>query len=194
MASTTPSLVMLGGPNGAGKTTAAKALLRDTFAVTEFVNADTIARGLSGFEPAGSAVAAGRVMLERLHILAQKHIDFAFESTMASRSFAPWLSGLRAKGYELHLVFLWLPTADLAVQRVRERVRAGGHDVPEETIRRRFGRGIRNFLDLYRPLANTWRVYDNSKDSGPVLFASGRGTAADRILDEARWRAFQAST
>jgi hypothetical protein len=117
---------MLGGPNGAGKTTAAKALLRDTLAVTEFVNADTIARGLSGFHPGGSSVAAGRVMLKQLHALAERRIDFAFESTMASRSFAPWLKELGASSYRIHLVFLWLPTPDLAVQRVRERVLAGG--------------------------------------------------------------------
>lgn len=184
---------MIGGPNGAGKTTAAEAVLRDTFAVTEFVNADVIAHGLSGFRPAGSAVAAGRVMLARLAELAGKRKDFAFETTMASRSFAPWLRALADTGYHVHLVFLWIPTADLAVQRVRERVRAGGHDVPEETIRRRFRRGIRNFHELYRPLARSWRVYDNSRGSGPVLFATGRGRAAERILDEERWRAFQAS-
>lgn len=187
-----PSLVVIGGPNGAGKTTASKALLRDTLAVTEFVNADTIARGLSGFDPDGSAVTAGRVMLSQLRILAARRADFAFETTMASRSFAPWLRELAVAGYRIHVVFLWLPTADLAVQRVRERVRAGGHDVPEATIRRRFGRGIRNFLQLYRPLAQSWRVYDNSRSSGPVLFASGQSPAAERILDEERWRAFQA--
>lgn len=193
MARQAPSVVMIGGPNGAGKSTAARSLLRDTLAVTEFVNADVIARGLSGFRPDGSAVTAGRVMLERLRSLAQQRIDFAFETTMASRSFAPWLEELAGRGYQIHLVFLWLPTPELAVQRVRERVRSGGHDVPEETIRRRFGRGIRNFLDLYRPLARSWRVYDNSADTGTVLIASGRGAAAEEILDEERWRAFQAS-
>ena len=193
MASSSPSLVMVGGPNGAGKSTSAKSLLQDTLEVTEFVNADVIARGLSGFSPAASAVTAGRIMLERLHELAARRVDFAFETTMASRSFAPWLQGLIASGYQIHLVFLWLPTADLAVQRVRERVLVGGHDVPEETIRRRFGRGISNFLDLYRPLARSWRVYDNSRGSGPVLIASGRGLVAERILDEPRWQTFQAS-
>jgi predicted ABC-type ATPase len=192
MASSAPSLVVIGGPNGAGKSTAAGPLLRDTLAVTEFVNADVLARGLSGFRPEGSAVAAGRVMLARLRELAAKRIDFAFETTMASRSFAPWLKELAASGYEIHLVFLWLPTADLAVQRVRERVRAGGHDVPEETIRRRFVRGIRNFVGLYRPLAASWRVYDNSHLTGPRQIASGRGIAVEEVLDEQRWQRFQA--
>jgi predicted ABC-type ATPase len=193
MASPAPSVVMIGGPNGAGKSTAAGSLLRDTLTVTEFVNADVIARGLSGFRPDASAVAAGRVMLDRLRALADKRIDFAFETTMASRSFAPWLRALAGRGYQVHLVFLWLPTPDLAVQRVRERVRSGGHDVPEETIRRRFGRGMLNFLHLYRPLARTWRVYDNSRDTGPVQLASGRGLTTEKILDEERWRAFRAS-
>jgi predicted ABC-type ATPase len=187
-----PNLVILGGPNGAGKTTASKALLRDTLSVTEFVNADAIARGLSGFQPAGSAIAAGRIMLEQLRALAEKRADFAFETTMASRSFAPWLRELAASGYRIQALFLWLPSPELAIHRVRERVRAGGHDVPEETIRRRFARGIRNFQELYRPLAQSWRVYDNSSGPGPRLIASGRASGAERIFDAERWRAFQA--
>jgi predicted ABC-type ATPase len=194
MTSPGPNLVMIGGPNGAGKSTMAKSLLQDTLTVSEFVNADTIASGLSGFQPDASAVAAGRVMLARLRELAEKRTDFAFETTMASRTFAPWLKELQGLGYGMHLVFLWLPTPDIAVQRVRERVLAGGHDVPEETIRRRFGRGIRNFLDLYRPLARSWRVYDNSEDSGPLLIARGRGLASAEILDEQRWQTFEATT
>lgn len=188
-----PSVVVLCGPNGAGKSTAAETLLRDTLAVAEFVNADTIAQGLSGFRPAASALAAGRVMLARLHELAAKRDDFAFETTLASRSFAPWLRELAATGYRVQIVFVWLPTPELAVLRVRERVRAGGHDAPEDTIRRRYSRGIRNFLELYRPLAETWLVYDNSGANAPALFASGEGSRTERILDEERWRAFRSS-
>jgi predicted ABC-type ATPase len=174
MASPAPSVVMIGGPNGAGKSTAARSLLRDTLAVTEFVNADVIARGLSGFRPDDSAMTAGRVMLERLRALADKRIDFAFETTMASRSFAPWLRELAGRGYQVHLVFLWLPTPDLAVQRPRA-VRSGGHDVPEETIPALYNAGS----ELPDP---PWRgpgaCTTNSRDAGPVQTAGkcfGRG-------------------
>jgi predicted ABC-type ATPase len=188
-----PSLVVVAGPNGAGKSTTAAALLRDALAVTEFVNADVIATGLSGFQPEGSAIAAGRVMLDRLHELARRRIDFAFETTLASRGLAPWLRDLGASGYQVHVVFLWIPTADLAVQRVQERVRSGGHDVPEDVVRRRFARGVRNFSTLYRPLAHAWHVYDNSESPGPVLIARGRGLLVEKICNEERWRAFEAS-
>jgi predicted ABC-type ATPase len=101
-------------------------------------------------------------MLVRLNELAHRRTDFAFETTLASRSFAPWLKAQMEQGYEFHLVFLWLPSADMAVRRVRDRVRRGGHEVPEQTVRRRFHRGIRNFLEIYRGLANSWQVADNS--------------------------------
>jgi predicted ABC-type ATPase len=124
-----PSVVILAGPNGAGKSTVAPALLQGALAVNEFVNADVIARGLSAFDPESAAIAAGRVMLTRIRELAEQRVNFAFETTLASRSFAPWLRELRASGYEIHILFLWLPSADFALDRVAERVRAGGHDV-----------------------------------------------------------------
>lgn len=182
----TPSVVVLAGPNGAGKTTSAPLLLRGTLGVNEFVNADVIAHGLSGFEPEGAALAAGRVMLARLRELARRRESFAFETTMASRLLARWLAGLIAKGYRLHLVFLWLPSADMAVARVAERVRMGGHAVPEETIRRRYDVGLRNFVRLYRPLAESWRVYDNSKTPARLI-ALGKGRALTRVLDRPTW-------
>lgn len=153
-----PSVVVLGGPNGAGKSTAAPALLQGALAVNEFVNADVIARGLSAFAPESAAIAAGRVMLGRLHELAAQRVTFAFETTLASRSFAPWLRSLRVSGYEVQLVFLWLPSADFAVERVAARVRAGGHNVPAETVRRRYHAGLRNFFSLYEPVASSWRL------------------------------------
>lgn len=180
--------MILGGPNGAGKSTAAPFLLRDALAVTEFVNADTIARGLSGFDPDAAAIAAGRVMLARLDELERSRIDFAFESTLASRSFAPRIERLRSSGYGVRVVFLWLPSAEMAVARVRERVRRGGHDVPVATIRRRFGRGLRNFFDLYAPLGDSWRLYDGSK-TRPRLVAQATRSGPPEISDEATWKA-----
>lgn len=183
-----PSLVVLGGPNGAGKTTTAPELLRGALAVSEFVNADAIAQGLSGFRPEGAAIEAGRIMLGRLKQLAARRDDFAFESTLASRNLAFWIRDLLRSGYGFHLVFLWLPNADLAVARVAERVRRGGHGVPEETIRRRYTRGLRNFNAIYRPLATSWRLYDNSQSSGARLAAIGGSVIREEIKDKEIWR------
>src|SRR5439155_26523435 len=158
-----PKVVVLAGPNGAGKSTAASRLLRGALGVTEFVNADVIARGLSGFSPERVAMEAGRVMLRRIKELAAKRESFAFETTLASRSFAPWLRDLVKSGYRFHLVFLWLPSAAAAVARVAERVSLGGHDVPVATVRRRYKAGLKNFFELYRSLSTTWQVIDNSQ-------------------------------
>ncbi len=183
-----PKVIALAGPNGAGKSTTAPFLLKGTLGVTEFVNADVIAQGLSGFAPEGAAVAAGRVMLARLRQLARQKLTFALETTLATRSYAPWLSDLIRTGYTFHLVFLWLPSADAAVARVAERVRMGGHDVPEATIRRRYTRGLRNFFTLYQPLAATWRVFDNSSALGPRLIARGKGKKTTRIVQRSAWK------
>jgi predicted ABC-type ATPase len=182
-----PAVVVLAGPNGSGKSTAAPFLLRDALAVTEFVNADTIAQGLSAFNPLGQALEAGRILHARLRELAAAHADFAFETTLATRSLAPWLAGLRRGGYRVHLVFLWLPSAEAAVARVAQRIRAGGHQVPEETIRRRYAAGLRNFFSLYQSLADTWIVYDNSRQHAEII-AEGKGTDAILIANDAQWQ------
>jgi len=187
MSEKNPHVIVIAGPNGAGKSTTAPMLLKGTLGVTEFVNADVIAQGLSAFQPESAAFHAGRVMLERLHFLAKERVDFAFETTLASRSFAPWIAKLKQSGYTFHLVFLWLPSADFAVARVAERVRMGGHDVPEETIRRRYNKGVENFFRLYRPMAGTWRMYDNSEPSWPRIIADGRKDTSETIYDPKTW-------
>jgi predicted ABC-type ATPase len=184
---------VLGGPNGAGKSTVGPELIRDVLAVDEFVNADVIARGLSAFDPEGVAIAAGRVMLQRLRALARQRVSFAFETTLASRSFAPWISGLVRSGYAFHLVFLWLPSVDMAVDRVAYRVRLGGHGIPHDVIRRRYRAGQQNFLGLYRPLATTWQVYDNSLSRRPRLMARGQVGTPDHVEDVEGWRRFTMS-
>ncbi len=191
MSETSPQVIIIAGPNGAGKTTLAPFLLRDEWGVLEYVNADPIALGLSGFDPGSVAFDAGRVMLGRLHNLAAQRKTFAFESTLSAKSYATWIEKLRNDGYEFHSVFLWLRTADLAVQRVRERVRAGGHDVSEAIIRRRYHGGLKNFwqLQLYQPLANKWAVYDNSGASIPTMMAQGVGGETNIILSD-YWRQF----
>lgn len=183
-----PQLVVIGGPNGAGKSTTAPRLLRDTFHLVEFVNADAIAIGLSGFMPESAAIQAGRVMLRRLRQLASNRTDFAFESTLASRSFAPWIRHLRQDGYVFHLAYLWLPEPEIAIARVAERVRAGGHHIPEITIRRRYASGLRNFFRLYRPIADYWRFYENAAASGPRLIAIGKGAIDLQVHDDELWK------
>jgi predicted ABC-type ATPase len=182
-----PAVVALAGANGAGKSTSGPVLLRDTLGITEFVNADVIAQGLSAFDPERAAIAAGRVMLARLRELADRRVDFGFETTLAGRAYAGWIKELRRRGYSFHLIYLWLRNVDLAIKRVGRRVDLGGHDVPEETIRRRYRVGLVNFFGVYRPLAKTWRFYDNSFEGEPVLIAEGTGSRVRSIRDRDTW-------
>jgi predicted ABC-type ATPase len=187
MADSAPNVVVLAGPNGAGKSTSSPSILREALGVDEFVNADMIARGLSGFEPERAAMAAGRVILARLRELARQRISFAFETTLASRSFAPWIGKLIHRGYQFHLVFLWLPSLDMAVARVSARVREGGHHVPEETIRRRYNAGLRKFFKLDRPMATTWKLCDNSGELATNLIAAGEHNSVRLVVDGRIW-------
>jgi predicted ABC-type ATPase len=186
-----PSVVVLAGSNGAGKSTAAPLLLRDTLSLTRYVNADVIAQGLAGFDPLSAALEAGRIMLDRIHELARQRLDFSLETTLASRSLAPFLRDLSGAGWSVSLFFLWLGDADLAVQRVAHRVASGGHHVPEETVRRRYVLGIRNFFSLYQAIASKWYVYDNSEAYHPRLIARGSNEAVLEVADPADWERFQ---
>jgi predicted ABC-type ATPase len=186
-----PKVVVIAGPNGAGKSTTAPAVLRNALKVPEFVNADTIAAGLSAFSPEKVAIAAGRLMLDRVHELAREHRDFAFETTLASRSFAPWLKQLQTDGYTFHLVYLWLPTVELAVARVAERVRRGGHAVPESTVRRRYDRSLANFFTIYSRFADSWVMLDNSIRRRPRVVAKRSIGRPIRALDADGWSALR---
>lgn len=182
-----PDVIVIAGPNGAGKSTLAPYLLRDTLGVLEYVNADTIAEGLSAFAPENASFEAGRVMLARLKELATDRQDFAFETTLATRSYAKWLKNLRASGYRVSLVFLWLRKVETAIERVNSRVRLGGHSIPEETIRRRFERGRRNFFELYLPLANAWRVFDAARLE-PFEVARCSEFSGEKVFQAELWR------
>lgn len=176
-----PQVIVIGGPNGAGKSTIARDVLEGTLGITEFVNADTIAAGLSGFDPERAAFAAGRIMLARLHELAAAGESFAFESTLASRSFAPWLSDLAGRGFRVHVTYVWVSSADLAIERVQRRVRRGGHHIPADVIRRRYSRSAANLFSLYLPICSksgTWRVFDNSRRELREIASGGAGMPA----------------
>jgi predicted ABC-type ATPase len=165
-------IVIIAGPNGAGKTTFAREFLPGEADCPDFINVDLIAAGLSPFDPDRAALRAGRLMLKEIKRRVQAGESFAFETTLAGHNYARLIPRWRVAGYHVKLIFLSLPTADLAVARVAARVAQGGHNVPEEVIRRRFDAGLRNFENLYRKLVDTWVVYENS---GPTLdfIASG---------------------
>jgi len=185
-----PQIIILAGPNEAGKTTLAPFLLRDRLHVFEYVNADTIAAGLSAFQPEGAALAAGRVMLQRLRELAAQRVTFAFETILATRSYAGWLRKLCAQGYDLSLIYLWLRTPETAIKRVQDRVRLGGHDIPEEVVRRRYHKGVQNFFAIYQEIAANWVVYDHTVSNAPQLVAAGRGKTELNVNNQEVWIKF----
>jgi predicted ABC-type ATPase len=188
---TPPQVFIIAGPNGAGKSTLAPFLLRDAFGLNEFVNADTIALGLSAFSPESVSFEAGRIMLARLRDLAHARQSFAFETTLATRSYATFVAKLRREGYEFQLLYLWLRSPELAVERVRSRVRIGGHHVPAAVVHRRFYNGARNFFRLYRPLADTWGMYDNSILGGAQRVAIGGRDELTKVFQPDLWQDFQ---
>lgn len=184
-----PRVVVFAGPNGAGKSTHADAILA-ALGVETFVNADYIARGLSGRNTDVVAFEAGRIMLKRLRQLGDAGVDFAFESTLSSRTFAPFLRKLKAQGYQVVIYYFSLANATLAVNRVKIRVIQGGHDVPADVVRRRFGRSLSNFFTIYAPLANQWALFDNS--SSPQALPVAAQLADELIITEAKtWQKLQ---
>ena len=170
-------LYIIEGPNGAGKTTFAREFLPHFVRCLEFVNADYIATGISPFAPAAAAIEAGRVMLKRIDTLAAEGKSFGFETTLAGRGYVKLLQRLKAEGYRIHLFFVWLPSSSLALERVAQRVRKGGHDIPASVIRRRFDAGLKNFFEIYRPLVDRWELWDGSSNP-PQRIAS----SSDRKL------------
>jgi predicted ABC-type ATPase len=182
--------VILAGPNGAGKSTSAAVLLPGTLGIGEFINADDIARELSPLDVEAAAISAGRIMLARLRELAGQRANFAFETTLASRSFAPWLRDLKGTAYGVHLIYIWLPSDSFAAERVRRRVLAGGHNIPRDTIRRRYAAGLRNFCEAYESSVSSWRIYDGSRPI-PRLVATRLEPKATKVCDETTWARIQ---
>jgi len=181
-----PRIYVIAGPNGAGKTTFASRFLPEYVHCTEFLNADLIAAGLSPFAPESQNARASELMLERMDTLIEKRATFSFETTLAARSYSQKIIGWRESGYYVHLFFLWLPSADMAVARVANRVIQGGHGLPEETIRQRYARGIGNFHDLYRPVVDQWSCFDGSR-LPPRLIAQSEGSSAE-VFDQSTWQ------
>ena len=165
-----PQLYIIAGPNGSGKTTFARKFLPDYAKCLEFVNVDLIAGGLSPFDPERAALKAGRIMLEQIHSLGNRGLDFGFETTLSGKSYLRLLNELKQrKSYNIHLFLLWISSVKLALERIELRVQQGGHDIPEAVVRRRFDKGISNFFHLYRPVVDRWIIFDNSGDVPEVV-------------------------
>lgn len=181
-----PNLYIIAGCNGAGKTTASYTVLPEIWDCKEFVNADNIAAGLSPFNPASVALAAGRIMLSRIHELIVEKADFAFETTLATRTYVSLIKDAKEKGYHVTLVYFWLDSPVHAIKRVAKRVSEGGHHIPDEIVTRRYYRGLHNLINLYVPVCDKWMVLDNT-DLTPEIIAQydefGKVIVNDEIWD-----------
>ncbi|TAH04283.1 MAG: zeta toxin [Sphingobacteriales bacterium] len=181
-----PNLYIIAGCNGAGKTTASFTVLPDILNCREFVNADNIAAGLSPFNVESVTVAAGRIMLLRMNELMNDGVDFAFETTLSTRSYVSFIKKAQQLGYQVTLLYFWLSSPQNAIQRVAKRVSLGGHHIPSNVIERRYFRGIYNLINLYIPVCNTWSVFDNMV-SEPVIIAEGSDKLGELISNNDIW-------
>lgn len=182
-----PNLYIIAGPNGAGKTTASFNLLPDVLHCPNFVNADEIARGLSPFAPETVSFQAGRIMLQRIDELLPQKVDFAIETTLSTRSYVDLVHRAQALGYKVHLIFFFLENEEQAIQRVAQRVSKGGHNIPEDDIRRRFKRGIYNLIHLYQPICDSVLVYNNAHGEAILVAKRGRAERDMQIYEQTMW-------
>ncbi|WP_257666670.1 zeta toxin family protein [Parapedobacter tibetensis] len=157
------NLYIISGCNGAGKTTASYTILPEILECREFVNADNIAAGLSPFNPESVALEAGRIMLNRIHELLDEEADFAFETTLSTRSYVALVKDAKQRGYEVTLLYFWLDSPEQAVKRVAKRVAKGGHHIPDDVVIRRYFRGLHNLMYLYTPICDRWVILDSMK-------------------------------
>lgn len=162
---TKPTLYIIAGCNGAGKTTASYSVLPDLLECREFVNADEIAKGLSPFNPSSVAIESGKLMIQRIDLLISQGKTFAIETTLATRSYASLVSRAHKCGYNVMLLFFWLPSPEMAVARVAKRVSEGGHNIPTETIHRRYWLGLQNFFNIFSSIVDSWSLYDNRDET-----------------------------
>ena len=176
------NLYIICGCNGAGKTTASFTVLPEILHCREFVNADEIAKGLSPFNPESVAIEAGRLMLQRIEELLDRNETFSIETTLATKSYINLVHKAQAKGYRVHLIYFWLETPELAMQRVAERVRNGGHNIPIEVIQRRYVAGIRNLFNKFMSEVDLWMIYDNSRTPRTFVAKGGRLTETEITL------------
>ncbi|PXV68794.1 putative ABC-type ATPase [Dysgonomonas alginatilytica] len=159
-----PNLYIISGCNGAGKTTASYTMLPEMLECKEFINADEIAKGLSPFQPEKASIEAGRIMIRRMEEMLRLQQDFAIETTLATKSYVSFIKKAQKVGYFVTLLYFWLSSPELAIKRVEDRVKAGGHHVPQDVVRRRYRAGAQNLFTLYTPIADYWLVVNNSEN------------------------------
>lgn len=184
---THPNLYIIAGPNGAGKTTASYTLLPEMLNCINFVNADEIARGLSPFSPNTVDVQAARIMIQRIDELLGEKADFAIETTLATRSYVQLVHRAQSAGYKVHLLFFCLESPEQAIQRVAQRVKEGGHNVPAEVIRRRFQLGISNLVNLFIPICNSVLVFNNVKTPAQLIARKEEKLSRIEIVEPEMW-------
>ncbi|MBR5441151.1 MAG: zeta toxin family protein [Prevotella sp.] len=182
-----PNLYIIAGPNGAGKTTASYTLLPEMLNCVNFVNADEIARGLSPFSPNAVDVQAARIMLQRIDELLTLQADFAIETTLSTRSYVQLVKRAQTMGYKVHLLFFCLESPEQAIQRVAQRVKEGGHGIPEDIIRRRFKTGLKNLVYLYLPICDNILVFDNTKGEAKLIAKKTVKTAKLEVVNQEMW-------
>lgn len=187
-----PNCYVIAGSNGAGKTTFATRFLPHYADCLNFINPDLIARGLSPFDPDAGMIRAARLVLERIDEMRTARVDFAFETTLSGRTYAATLRNLRDDGYLIHMFYLWIPSPELALLRIKTRVQEGGHNVPTRDVRRRFGRTLKNLFHLYAPFIDTLRVFDNSEDEPIVIFQMKGGQT--EIYDQETYKCIMSTT
>jgi len=180
------NLFIIAGPNGAGKTTASYTVLPEMLDCREFVNADEIARGLSPFQSDKASIDAGRLMLQRIKELIKHRIDFAFETTLSSRSYVKTIIEAKKYDYFITLVYFWLSSPDLAIERVKNRVKEGGHNIAVDVIKRRYLSGVKNLFNLYFPISDYWIIIDNSENPFKLI-AEGNAMKDKQISDNNTW-------
>jgi predicted ABC-type ATPase len=184
-----PNLYIIAGCNGAGKTTSALTILPEILSCREFVNADAIAVGLSPFEPESVAIEAGKLMLGRIDNLMKINADFAIETTLSSKGYKSLIQRAKEKNYKVTLLFFWLNSSELAIKRVSSRVAKGGHNIPIETIKRRYIRGIQNFMSVYKQEVDNWLLLDNSESESTIIADSYN--QQEQIFDIKLWNNFK---
>ena len=177
------NLYIISGCNGAGKTTASYTVLPEVLHCKEFVNADEIARGLSPFNPESVAIEAGRLMLQRIEDLLVKDESFSIETTLATKSYINLVRRAQVKGYTVRLLFFWLNSPELALQRIAERVAKGGHNIPEPIVRRRYVAGICNLFRLFMSEVDSWEIYDNSEYPAVQIARGGKDDETSIIVE-----------
>jgi len=178
-------LYVIAGCNGAGKTTASYTILPEILDCNEFVNADEIAKGLSPFRPEKTGIQAGRLMLQRIKSLIDEGQDFAFETTLATKSYKNLVADAKENGYSVSLIFFYLNSQDLAVKRVETRVKEGGHNIPEKVIRRRYENGLNNFFNIFRSIVDEWMFIENSGE--PYKLIAQKTQSKEKVYIDQIW-------